>query len=105
MTDKTWKKVERAIAALVQGVRVPITGRQRGSAPDIEHPLFSIEVKHRDQLPDWLFDAMRQAEASRKGEQIPMVVLHQKGMAYAESFTIFRLSDILELYGRLEEAK
>lgn len=95
--DKLWKKVEREVARLLGGQRVPVTGRQRGSAPDIEHPVFSIEVKHREQLPEWLFDAMRQAEASKKPGQIPLVVLHQKGMAYQESFTILRLNDILKL--------
>lgn len=104
--SKTWKNIERKVAALLGGERVPVTGRQRGSAPDVQHELFSVEVKHREQLPEWLFDAMRQAEASQRGGQVPVVILHQKGMPVNMSFTIFRLSDIIELYEkirRLEE--
>lgn len=65
----TWKNVEKAIAKKLRlywehiwlaefpGIdRVPITGRNRGSAPDIAHPVFSIEVKHRAKLPKWLKD-------------------------------------------------
>ena len=92
--DKTWKKIERQVAALLGGVRVPVTGRQRGDAPDVSHPVFSIEVKHRERLPDWFLDAMRQAEASNTGEQIPLVVLHQKGMSIPMSFAVLRLADL-----------
>lgn len=101
MSDKTWKKIERKVAALLGGERVPVTGRQRGSAPDVKHDVFSIEVKHRKELPDWLLDAMRQAEASQRGEQIPLVILHQKGMAVGDSLTIIRLSDMIALLGRI----
>jgi hypothetical protein len=68
MKTSTWKSVERAIAKVLRDSwevanpdysgpkidRVPITGRGRGSAPDIYHPMFSIEVKHRKSLPKWL---------------------------------------------------
>lgn len=101
--SKTWKNIERKVAALLGGERVPVTGRQRGSAPDVQHELFSVEVKHRKQLPDWLLDAMNQAEASRREGQTPLVILHEKGQPVPKSLAIFRLSDIIELYKRLEE--
>ena len=101
--DKTWKQIERKVAALLGGVRVPVSGRQRGDSPDVLHPTFSIEVKHREQFPDWLFDAMRQAEASKRDEQIPLVVLHQKGMPVPMSFAIVRLGDLVELHKQREE--
>lgn len=46
-------------------VRVPVSGRQRGATPDILHPVYSTEVKHRQKLPKWLvelsagFDSLR----------------------------------------------
>lgn len=101
MPDKTWKKVERKVAELLGGVRVPVTGRGRGDMPDVLHGILAIEVKHRDALPDWILDAMRQAEASRRGEQIPVVILHQKGMAYEDSLTIVRLSDMIALLAQI----
>jgi hypothetical protein len=105
VTDKTWKKIERQVAALLGGERVPVTGRQRGSAPDVTHPVLSIEVKHRKELPDWLLDALRQAEASRRGDQIPIAILHQKGMAVGDSLTIIRLSDMIKLLEKITEVK
>jgi hypothetical protein len=80
--------------------KIPVTGRGRGSAPDIAHPLYSIEVKHRESLPQWLFDAMAQAIASMKSEeQLPIVVLHQKGQAIGQCFVIIRLGDFVDWYG------
>jgi hypothetical protein len=99
----TWKNVERKIAALLGGQRVPITGRSRGSAPDIAHRLFSIEVKHREAFPDWLMDAFRQADASNNGAQIPLVVLHQKGVKFDQSLAIMRVCDIIAIQNKLED--
>lgn len=42
---KDWKACERRVAEVLGGVRVPITGRQRGATPDVEHAALSIEVK------------------------------------------------------------
>lgn len=103
MTDKAWKKLERRVAELLGGVRVPVSGRQRGDAPDVLHPTFSVEVKHRGKLPEWLFDAMRQAEASDRGGQVPLVVLHQKGMSVPMSFAIVRLADLIEMNKQIED--
>ncbi len=93
-----WKATERAIAKAIGGERVPITGRQRGSAPDIAHPLFSIEVKDRDHLPAWMHEAMSQAVSSIRGDQLPVVILHEKGMEHADDFCVMRLGDWKKVY-------
>ena len=93
MADKTWKANEREIAKRLGGKRVPITGRIRGSAPDIEHEWLSLEVKHRKALPAWLHDAMDQAVKSKVGEQLPTVVLHQNRQNHDEDFVVMRLAD------------
>ena len=72
--SKTWKAVEREIAAIVGGTRNPVSGRQRGDKADIEHDWLSLEVKHRKSLPDWLHDAIDQAVQSMKGHQLPAVI-------------------------------
>lgn len=96
--SKTWKNVELALARLLDGSRVPITGRARGSTPDIEHSDYSIEVKHRKAIPEWIKDAMNQAEASNKGgEKLPIVILHEKHMRFEDSFVMVRLKDLKEL--------
>ncbi len=61
---KDWKDCERRIAEVLGGVRVPVSGRQRDHAPDVEHSTLAIEVKSRKRLPNWLEDALRLAEAS-----------------------------------------
>lgn len=95
--DKLWKAAERKIAKLLGGERIPVSGRQRGFSADIAHDEFSIEVKHRQSLPDWILEATEQAEASQRGEQIPLVVLHKKGVKYEDSLAILRVRDIIKL--------
>lgn len=96
----TWKQAEREIANRLGGERVPVTGRQRGSAPDIEHEWLSLEVKHRKKLPGWMLDAIAQAETSKRDEQLPMVVLHQNGQRYDDSVVMLRLKDFTRWFGK-----
>lgn len=90
----TWKSTEREIARRLGGERVPITGRnKRGDAPDVEHEWLSIEVKHRKKLPNWIADAMSQAQASQRGEQLPIVVLHENRQRFDDAYVVIRLQD------------
>ncbi len=66
---KDWKQAERRIASIRGGVRVPVSGRQRGDAPDILHPRLSVEVKPRSKLPAWIEEGMRRAESSRRSQR------------------------------------
>ena len=96
----TWKACEREIAARLGGTRVPVSGRARGDAPDIAHPDYSIEVKHRKSLPAWLHDAFAQAKASKIGEQLPIVVLHENRQAYDDSYVVVRLADLAQFIAK-----
>lgn len=70
----TWKASERKIAELLGGKRVPVTGRERGFAPDVEHPLFAIEHKYGSVLPARFQKAIEQAQAAAVGtDKIPLV--------------------------------
>jgi hypothetical protein len=94
---KDWKACERRIAELLGGQRIPVTGRQRGDTPDIEHEALSIEVKSRNSLPAWLLDALNQAQASSKdGKKMPVVVLHQDRTPYTESLVVLKLKDFAD---------
>jgi hypothetical protein len=90
---KDWKSCERKVAALLDGERVPVSGRTRGDTPDVEHSTLAIEVKSRKELPNWLEDALRQAEACAKDGQLPVAVLHQDGRKYRDSLMVCRLGD------------
>jgi hypothetical protein len=100
LASSTWKNTERKIAALVGGRRIPVSGRARGDSADIEHDTLSIEVKHRRHLPNWLLDAIDQAEKSVRGEQLPVAILHQKGQKFEDSLMVLRLADFLAWFGQ-----
>lgn len=99
MADKAWKACERRVAKFIGGKRVPVTGRARGDAPDIEHPWLSVEVKYRQKVPDWIKDAMSQARASKKRQHdLPVVILCEKGEETGKAFLITPLSDFRDRY-------
>ncbi len=90
---RDWKACERRVAAILGGRRVPVSGRQRGDAPDILHPRLSVEVKSRSKLPAWIEEGMRQAESSSTNGRVPVCVLHQDRRPYEEAVVLVRLKD------------
>lgn len=108
MADKLWKSAERKVAALLGGKRNFITGRMRDEGiADVDHELFSIEVKHRKSaIAAWIIDGMDQAVKSKKTpEHIPIVVLHEKGQKYEDCNVLIKLSDLVKLYEMLKDGK
>lgn len=93
----SWKRTEREVAKRLGGERVPVTGRQRGDVPDIDHPLLSIEVKHWAALPVKLVDAMDQARKASRDGRVPVAVLHVGGGRYDDALCILRLADLAAL--------
>ena len=102
MTDKPWKATERAVAGILGGRRVPITGRQRGDAPDVAHQVFSVEVKHRQNIPAWLKDAVAQAVAAATPQQLPLAVLHEAGQRHGNDLVVIPLSKFTAWYGPIQ---
>lgn len=96
-----WKNVERRVAALLGGVRVPVTGRARGSAPDVQHAVYAVEVKHRKRLPDWLHEAMAQARAAQRDGQIPLVVLHEQRQPFNACYCVLPLDVVVRLQAQV----
>ena len=95
-----WKATERAYAKIFGGRRVPITGRQRGDVPDIQHEWLSLEVKHRKHaVPQWIITAIEQAEASNKTDKLPMAVIHKQGDKYLDGLCVIRVSDFIDHFG------
>ena len=76
--SKQWKESERKMAKELGGERVPISGRQRGYAPDIKHDRFAIEHKYGQRiLSSRLKEALDQADASVIGDQFPIVTFEE----------------------------
>jgi hypothetical protein len=102
--DKPWKRAEREIARIIGGERVPITGRIRGSAPDVAHEWLSVECKQRRRLPEWLHDAMSQAKASARGDQLPVAILHESGRPYSSALVVLELRHFVDHFGEVPRA-
>ena len=103
MHNSRWKSTERTVAKKLGGERVPVSGRQRGAAPDCTSAggLLSVEVKDRKALPKWISEAMEQAIAGQRENQIPIVVLHERGMRANDNLVMIRLGDWVDLFGNL----
>ena len=111
MNRGTWKKSEREWADMLGGVRVPVTGRQRGAAPDVAHDIYAIEVKKvghgkvNPYLPVKLRDAIDQAQksAAYQYEQDGKARTPLVGIEYTnesrrvERYVVLSLADFLEL--------
>jgi len=111
MNRGSWKQSERTIAALLGGERVPVTGRQRGDAPDIAHPVLSIEVKKvgqgkRPMITERLKEALAQAAAASAESRLvdgkhrhPIAIIEQtNGSRKIERFVVMRFDDFLNFY-------
>ena len=103
MTDKRWKANERATFALLGGKRTPITGRQRGDAPDGEcgagWEWLCVECKSRQVVPEWLLEGMDQAHAAAKPGQLPVVTVHRVGDRRTGDLVVVRMADFLDWFG------
>jgi hypothetical protein len=102
VTRGRWKEIERWWALQLGGRRVPVTGRQRGDAPDVEHPRYSIEVKAGKVLSDRLGLGIRQAVAASVGTQkTPLLCIshHTAGKRDLEHYVLLRLADWMDLMG------
>lgn len=88
------KRVEAAVARKMKGKRVGILGKE-----DVEHPLFSVEVKLRKRFvaEKWMLQAMKNCSK----DKIPIVVVHLPYQRYGDSFVIIRLRDFEDLNGKL----
>ena len=90
----SWKHAERMVAKLLGGTRTGCNGESR---IDVEHDHLAIEVKQRKALPTYLRDGMDQA-VREANDRLPLVVLHQKGTEYLESYVCIRMRDFRDWY-------
>jgi len=79
MTDKSWKRAERDVAAFFGGQRTPLSGgNSRHTRADAIHPRLFIEVKYRKRhAVVALWDAV--AELAREEKRTPVVCLKEHG--------------------------
>jgi len=92
------------MAEALGGVRVPVTGRERGSAPDIAHETYAVEHKYGRVMSSRLVEAVEQAEAAaaelaKEGKyRTPLVTIENvTGKRGNGRYVLMRLEDFLEL--------
>ena len=93
MPEKLWKKIERAFCRYFGTERYLQKGK---NVPDGMTDYLIIEVKHRKQLPKWIYEAWGGLLAKREAAlatdddkiRIPLLCLHKKGDGIPESLVI-----------------
>lgn len=94
-----WKAAERQAAKLLGGKRNARGKDFSQSMPDVEHPLFSTEVKYRKALPRLLRLGLEQA-ARYDSKKPALLIVKQKYQHGA--LAVMRLSDLVDLLGPLQ---
>jgi hypothetical protein len=95
MNRERWKNVERKVALLLGGKRIPLLGRE---GADLDTPYIYPEVKSRKDIGKYLWDnffnqilfAFRQYSIQNK---VPAIVIHRPGMEYGDALVCVRARD------------
>jgi len=67
---------------------------------DIEHSVFSVEVKHRKKFVGNTF--MNQAVKNCPKGKVPLVIVHELNQRFDKSLVMIRLKDWEDWYGKFE---
>ena len=81
MPDKTWKAVERRVAAYFGTLRNRLSGgsnRKDTTRSDSKHEFLFIETKHRQKHTTWTL-WRETKELAKKEDKTPVVCLAEKG--------------------------
>ena len=92
------KRNEAAIAKLIPGAkRIGVL-----SGEDLEHPMFSIECKSRENMAvdKWF----RQAEVNCPTDKTPLLILHVHNQKREKDIVCMRFGDWLDWYGEINGA-
>ena len=97
-SNPLWKQVQRKHCRMLGG-----TGENawRGESGPDSRPLewLVVESKERKQLPKWLTRAVTKTVISAGGNQLGIVILHEKGMSYDEDVVCMQLADFVKWFG------
>ena len=91
--NKTWKNVEREVCRYLGCERTGPVGKE---GPDCDCIALAVQVKHRENIPNWLKTMVRQTKAQATSGP-PLLVLHPYGAPIEESLAILTLRDARNL--------
>ena len=89
------KRAERMVASAFGGKRVGVLGNE-----DVNHPLFSIEVKARAKFAALKW--MQQCERNATTPKIPLLVVHLHNTRHSDNLCVMRQKDLEDLLGRIK---
>ena len=95
-------KNKRSGKALQSEVAKNWNGKNTGTlgGEDVEHPIFSIECKHRNRRTE-LQTFLEQAERHCPPDKTALVVFHQKGQIVVPKYPLFFWEEILKAHEML----
>lgn len=101
MSDKTWKKRERATAEVLGGKRIPVTGQDRHGA-DVVTELLHVQVKHGRNRPGYLrewLDGIRGNAQPKQKTGIVVWSVHRERQS--DAIVLISLADFEALFGKV----
>ena len=99
MSDKAWKRFERAVAKRVGGRRVPVTGLGRDEA-DVVTSSFHFQVKLGRRFPAYLREWLRGiTETAERAGRTGCVVWKTPGGRDDDALVVMRLADFVAWHG------
>jgi hypothetical protein len=72
MSAQRWKAHERQVAAILNGVRLPNTGRGQ---PDVIAGRLAVQVKTKQAVPAWFVAAVDQSIRDAGPDKLPVVIV------------------------------
>lgn len=96
--SQAWKNAERAAAKALGGTRNKRGADFGKSGSDVDHPLFSVEVKYRAKLPALWRAGLTQAKAY-DARKPALLVIKERGQRGA--LVVLSLKDFEDLFGKL----
>lgn len=92
----TWKNLERKVAKIICGKRIPVSGcgDMKG---DVFHKFFFIECKYGKQIPKKIINWYEKARSENTENKITLLILKYR---YShDEFVFLTLKDFLKIYG------
>ena len=98
--SRAWVDAEKAVAKYLGGKRVSRGADFGKSDTDVEHPVFSIEVKERKKISKFLKDIIKQADQYNDGTKLSIGVLHELNKRHDDDIVLIRLKEFSAWYGK-----
>lgn len=91
-----WKGLEHHVAEAIKGKRTSAPYR---NAPDVTNNWLVVECKARQELPQWIVEAVNNAKRHSHDGQLGIAVLHEKGKHHKNDLVVLTFGDFQSWFG------